>query len=753
LLKRIWPASYQLRLLYLAVFVIVMSSSLLWISRLEKLPPLDEMRIGSPPQSSLPVYEGEEWSPGTVGPPGFYEAADNELFTLFLEPEKSQIAVLNKRNGYLWRSNPAPEDVAEETVAGTQLENLQSPYILEYTSGKNVRRIQSNALDPKMRVSYIGIENGVQASYSYPDLSLSFVIQYVLTKHGLEVIIPDAGIQEGAEHRVFTINPLPFFGAVSGTEEEGYLFVPDGPGGLIHYDTLRPANIRGYDFPIYGNDPAHLKDGFFDPKREAISYPVFGLTRGDQAYAAIVKEGKYSANIRALPSGIVSSYHSLSANFTYREEYGRRVSSITAQKVRTIYEERVRADRLIEYRLLSGEEADYVGMAAAYRSYLEEEGMLPNRLEPVERMPLLLSIIGGGTKPKFGGVLYETATTFAQAKDLVQQLMDGGAGQLRIIIQGWQNSGRKDTDQWFPIQSGMGGERAAGEFVTSMDALGVDVYFEDFMGWRDPEYTDFSIKADGIQSIDSTVLRGRFGMDNNFAMLTGSTGDFIVNPAKAIRKQKQLIDTLKNIGVDGVHYADGPGNLLFSDYNDAARLSRGDTAFYYESLLRYVQEEMGNVSIQRGNDYSLRYADVIIGFPLEPSYDLVIDTTVPFYPIAVHGYVPYTATPGNLRVDYELDLLKSIEYGAVPYFQLTYADSRKLMDTDYDDIYSSEFGVWKDRILEEFEKFDAFRQVYHQRIVDHEQLSDGVFVTTYEDGTKVTVNYNTKQFQVTGGGA
>lgn len=754
MLRRLWPASYTLRLLYLALLAFVLLSSGVGIAGwLDRLPRLEEMNIKPPPGPQFRTAQGEAWTPGAVGENGFAEVAANGRFVLYADPATSQIAVQDKQSGYLWRSNPPDDRVKQEKAKGLQLENLQSPYILEYVSGTEIRRIQSNSLDSKVKIGYVPIENGLQVTYSYETLSLGFSVQYRLTEAGFELLIPDEGLREEGEMKFYALNPLPYFGAPSGTEEEGYLFVPDGPGGLIHYDRKRPPNIKGYEFAIYGDDPAQLKESASGPKRETIAYPAFGLKRGEEAFAAIVEEGKYNANVKAAPGGDALSYHSISANFTYREEYGRKVSGLTDETVRTVEENRVKTDRRVEYRLLAGEDADYVGMAHAYGQYLEENGLLPEPLQPAEHVPLKLSIIGGGTKAKFGGVRYETATSFKQAEKIVEELSGLGARNLTVNIQGWQNSGRAYTDERFPIAKGMGGTSGARQFVSKMDDRGIPVVFEDFIGWKNPKYSGFTMKQDGIRGIDSTVLQGRTRSSGSLSLLLGARGDFIVNPTQAIRKQKEVIDKLKDIGVDGIHYADGPGNLLFSDYDPDSPLSRADTAHYYQSLLEYTRDQLGMASVYRGNDYALNRTDWVESLPLESSYDLAVDATVPFYPIAVHGFVEYTAAPGNLRNDYEADFLKAVEFGAVPYFEVTHSPSRVLKGTDYEDVYSSEFAIWKDRIGEEYAKFDRLAAVYHQRIKDHEQIADGVFATTYEDGTKVTVDYNTREFSVEGGGA
>jgi hypothetical protein len=746
--RRLWPTSKRWQRIAAASSAVVILAAAIIIMGWDRQPSLQSMGIRPHSIDLMAVVEGEQWQPPAAGGDGFVDVADNGSFALKIDPRTSQITVLDKKSGYLWRSNPSKEQLGKETVQGALLANLESPYILEYVSGSQPRRLVKNSIDSKIEISYTLMgDKGIQAGYTYPELHLSFVIQYVLTEHGLEARIPSEGIVESGDNKVFAINLLPFFGGVSKAEEPGYLFVPDGPGGLIYYDRKRPANINSYEFPIYGNDMASLKVSNDNRgRREEIGYPVFGLKRGEHAFAAIVKEGQFSASIKAALPGQVSSYHTASANFSYREEYGRRVSGVTDQLVITIQKERTQHDRSVEYRLLSGEAADYVGMAHSYRDYLEQNGMLGSPLPKTDNVPIQLSFLGGGTKPKFGGSDYEPATTFEQAEQIVEELMQQGVTNMRLSYQGWQNSGRYDTDERFPVVSEIGGNEGAKRFIQSMHEKGFTVYFEDYAAWRNSSASSFDIKSDGIRSIDSTVLQFKQGGIRPYT-------EFIVNPIKIVQAQKEVIDQLKELGVDGIHYIDGPGDELFSDHNEDAPLTRKETAYYYEALLDYTRKELGGAGVYKGFSYSLQHVDFVQSLPYDWSYDMIIDEMVPFYPIVVHGMIEYTAAPANERNVYDKELLRAIEYGAIPFFGLTYEENRVLKDTDYVFIFSSEYEIWKDRIIEEYGKFNQLASVYHQRIRDHEKLAEGVYATTYEDGTTVQVDYNRNQFEVTKGGA
>jgi len=733
---KLWTKRSWQRYTYVIAVVAILVIALVIVLSRDTLPQLSEMGIAPRTQTLLPLAEGEVWTPGPLDGEGFATVVENGRFTLLLDPHTTQIAVRSKQSDFLWRSNPAKAKLEKESAKGLLRSNLESPFVLEYVTAGNTQRNMTNALDAKLDKSFVKTDRGVEVTYRYSKLGLALAIRYELTDHGLEVKVPSQGIEESGDNRLFTLQLLPFFGTVSGTEEDGYLFVPDGPGGLIYYDRSRPPSGNRYDYMIYDNDPANLQER--DIPREAIAYPVFGLKRGDQAYAAIVKDGKSTTRITMMPAGAQTSFHSIAAKFVYREEYLRKVSTM-APPVNTVQKERIRQDRKVEYRLLSGDAANYSGMAQTYRDYLLETKQLPPPMPPTEHMPMLIGLVGGGTKDVFGDNRYIPATTFTQAEEIVSALAEQGATNLRIQFQGWQDGGFTGSDWRFPVQTKLGGAQGAKRFTAAMKARGIPVLFEDDLTWMKIGKTDVSMKTEGIRSIDTTVFHDRRGVN------------FLLNPVRAVRAAKETIDRLADIGVDGIFY-NGVGSTVFRDYNKQA-LEREDTAYLYAELLAYTKARMGLAATDRGNDYALASSDLLTRFPLESSYDYFVDETVPFYPMVVHGSLLYTGVEGNLRSEYGKELLKAIEYGAIPSFRLTYERSRELKGTNYEDLYSSEYAVWKDRVVEEYKAFDQLATLVNRRMIRHEKQVEGVYAVTYDDGSRVTVDYNTNRFEVTEGGS
>ena len=194
--------------------------------------------------------------------------------------------------------------------------------------------------------------------------------------------------------------------------------------------------------------------------------------------------------------------------------------------------------------------------------------------------------------------------------------------------------------------------------------------------------------------------------------------------------------------VSGVAFRD-IGNLLSGDYYDKDTVTREQVKAMNIETLQKADQAGLKVSIKEGNEYALPYADLITDMDLTGTDYGILDATVPFYQIAIHGMKNYTSEPINLAGDYKTLMLECAEYGAGLNFTFMAANTSILQDSAYSCYTSSGYGPWKDEAIARIVKYQSdMSGLNRQRITDHEQLSDGVAVTTYEDGTKVYVNYN-----------
>ncbi|MCQ6558744.1 DUF5696 domain-containing protein [Paenibacillus mendelii] len=715
-----------------AIAALLLLAALLLFTGKERVPTLQEMGLPLPSPVRLSLYEGEEWRPRQTDAEGFAPVLENRGYALYLNPETSVIALRNKQSDYLWRSNPQKEKLAHETVKGTLLSNLQSPFILEYHERGKTQRSITNATNKDITKTYRIAAEGLQVTYSFSKLKISFTIQYALTEHGMEVRVPATGIREAGDHFMISLQVLPFFGAARNEDEQGYLFVPDGPGGIIRFDENRTLAGLGYRYPMYGNDLTNQPVKPDNVREATITYPVFGLKRGSEAFVAILKDGKFDSLIKAQAAGTVSSFNTVGAEWTYRVEYGQRLSQLSPP-VNTIQQKRIEQDRVIEYRLLSGENVGYVEMAQAYRTYLQQNGDLRKKMDQEQKLPLQLTIVGGSSGSTAVGRRYAAATTFAQAEEMISELSAGGVEAMDITLRGWQAGGAAGQTGIFPAEQALGGNKGARSLVEKAHQLGYKVLFEqDFVRYSE-DAKEASPRTDGIRGLDGSAVLQK--------------GMFVIAPEQSAGRAYMAVDKLQSLGADGVKFA-GYGEDVYKDYHPDRQLEREQTALLFRGAMEYAGQQLGHAAATGGGDYILAAADSIHELEFESSYDFNIDETVPFYPIVLHGLMPYSFTAGNLRDRYQDHFLKAIEYGAVPSFIVTDEPSIHIRYTLSGELFSTHFAKWKERILQEYTAFKKLSAVHGQAIVGHRKLENGVYATEYEGGTQTIVDYNTSTFRV-----
>jgi hypothetical protein len=77
---------------------------------------------------------------------------------------------------------------------------------------------------------------------------------------------------------------------------------------------------------------------------------------------------------------------------------------------------------------------------------------------------------------------------------------------------------------------------------------------------------------------------------------------------------------------------------------------------------------------------------------------------------------------------------------------LTWEDSALLTRTFAFEHWSTQYDFWRDEIIRQYQAMERLAPLADQFIVAHARLAEGVYQTTYEDGTRVIVNYNEQPY-------
>ena len=225
---------------------------------------------------------------------------------------------------------------------------------------------------------------------------------------------------------------------------------------------------------------------------------------------------------------------------------------------------------------------------------------------------------------------------------------------------------------------------------------------------------------------------------------------YLAKPSYTIENIDKYLDSISSYGVRNIGFED-IGNSLAGDYNPKSRVSREVSMNMQVDKLKSLKESGSMVMTTSGNQYAVPYSDFVTDINIDPRAVNIVDESVPFYAIALHGIVNYSGSALNLSEDETDMILKSVETGAGLYYTFMNASTSVLQNTEYTQYYACNFLDWKDTAIELYNRFNTeLGDVYSQYIVGHEKLASGIYKTTYENGKTVLVNYNYADYDYNG---
>lgn len=570
----------------------------------------------------------------------------------------------------------------------------------------------------------------------------------VLTSEMVYPINVETQDGELATYMPTSIDVLPLFGA-AGRSSEGYIFVPDRSGGLMYLNNSKKLSLPSYFGSVYGPDRSTA------PQQENIStgplvrMPVFGLKDGERAWFAIIEDGQALANISAELAGKTDSFNKAYARFNLTPRttiilYGVE-STLDNRMVDAYAVEPYKGDISIRYHFLTGDEANYSGMANKYRDYLVERLGL-EKINSNSPVPLMVELIGGfhDQEPVMGAPreVIRPMTTYSQAAEIAQDLKSKGIDSLRLRYLGWSRGG---IEHYFPnklrLESALGKKE---ELLNLVNLDDVEVYLDvNFMTvMRDTMFDSFRAGKHAARFLNRSAAK-LFKFNQATFQQISDEYYYILSP----RHLGWVVDGFLKDFADyqGANLSlRHMGRVVYSDFQDRAdrAVNRQDALLYIREQLERFASEGISLVVEGGNDTVFPYAEQIVEAPTDESLMLIIDEPVPFYQMVLHGLVDFSGKPYNQGGITREKLLKTLETGEIPYFRWSHADSSVIKGSDFAYLLATTYSDTVDEALALFEEAKpVLEKVRGQAIVDHTRLLDGVYRTTYENGIEVIVNY------------
>lgn len=637
------------------------------------------------------------------------------------------------------------EDNKEELLANYPILETEPIYVLRETtvSGASTIKLEQIFADAGYTAEDLeadkALDNKLKSSNK---LVFNVSMTYRLDGDELVVEMPLDDLEYRKSTPIYTMVMLPYFGA-GGPEDEGYMLVPEGGGALIDFNNNKQSQAAYYA-SLYGWDMALSRDAVVHDTRAYFN--AFGIANGDDSFICILEEGAPYASVQADIAGHGGSYNYVNAVYSISPRELFEVGDIGSQNTYKFLEELPHETLTQRYCFVNSN--DYVDMAKTYQGYLQEK--YGDYFSPNDdaATPVALEIVGAVDKVRqVMGVPVSRPlklTKYSEAADMIKQLTDEGMSNMSVKLTGWCNGGvnQKILRKAKTIHA-LGSKKDLKNLGDTAKGLGVDLYLE---GVTHYEY-------------DSGLFNGFFSFRDAARFISKERAElFVYNPVTYNAREsvdsyyllhpdliQENTDTLAAAAAKynaNVAFRD-TGMDLSSDYYLKDTVSRQAAMVSQSESLKQIEDGGQKNLINMGNDYAVSYADMVTNMDLAGSGYTILDEEVPFYQLAIHGFVNYTGDPLNVCGNEEEELLESAEYGAGLSFSLMRETAFALQKTLYTEYYASDFATAHDRMMEIYNRYNSeLGHVFNQQMVDHEKLSENLSCTVYEDGTKVYVNYS-----------
>ncbi len=683
----------------------------------------------------------------------FTLVSENKNLAFYLNDITGFFAILNKKTNAIWYSNPLDWE-KDQIAKSSNLEQLRSQLVVTYlnasydtlTIASTKAHIVSEHAGNKQILTYVF--SGATRNFSIP-------VSYELKDDYLDIQVMVDDIEENSDARITQITLLPFLGA-AGLKDNGYALIPDGSGSLMTFNKTC-KNLSQYTGYVYNRDiTASSNSSTYVDLNETISLPVYGINKNGAGYVAVVTEGTGVAAIKCSVSRLFNSYNNVCAHMIVRDTQTRKNSTGSAG-LGVYYSEERSGNLGLRVYPLDSDKSSYVGMAEKYRQYLiKEQGLTKLDKSSAVANAVNIDLFCAAKSPMhFLGIPYtgiKELTSFNEVKDIISELKSKNVNNMVITLSGWNDGGLETTvSTKFNPESKIGGLKDAQSLIQFAKDQGATLVFDSDV----QSYYSSTSKVKKFQHTAFTLSRTPvtlypFSKSLNASVMTGKF-HHLIHPRYMVEFACSFVDNAKSYGVENFSFKTA-GVDPYAAYNKNDLLSRDKSVNLMGELFKSVASKAdGIISTKVGNSFVLGSVDNIVETPVYSSYLIMSQTSVPFYQIALRGYVNMAPEALNLSSEVTELELKCAESGLSLFYQLMDAPSTDLLDTSFADYYACSYDDYSGILVDTYNRMKAvYDAVGTSAINGHQIFNENVRITSYVNGAKVYVNYGDKETIVNG---
>lgn len=661
---------------------------------------------------------------------GVTDTMNGELTTI--EQDGKEIVAIVDESGEMV-SLPKPEVASTLVVKVLDTDNNQpSPYFSFVSAVKN------NYITTEK------IENGIRICYYMNDVQIMIPVEFVLREDSVAVTVDPSKMLEGSRFKAVNVQINSFWCSNQNDNPDDYLFYPSGSGALVSNSSVSSAGTV-VENPVYGFDPAMVRNNLVTTDKE-IRVPVFGAKRGDTAICGIIEKTPESANIGVKVGSTSLANSAVYATYQVRGYSVNKSQALNNYKVDVDVYSLSPCDKpmTIGFYPLTGENANYTGMANVYKNFLKDSGRLG---ELTDDSPLNVSFVGGVMVNKsFFGIPYTdlvAATTLSEAETILGEIKSDTGAKISAKLIGFGTTGVElgGYAGGMKINKNLGKLKDLDSLSAYCGENGVDLYFDfDIMKLKDSS-AGFSGTFDtAYNSVLKTATAYRYNVATR-AQIANSKYMLLSRPLLFEGIEKVMKKTAK-WNLAGISLGD-LGCAAYSDYST-------ETTDYYVkggmpqdvAELIAVANEKYKVATNDANDYAALASDIVFNAPMISAQQNIFTEDVPFYQMVFKGYVALTGETANNAVNPNTHKLMTVESGVGLSYTVINKYYNEFIDYRGYYFYGSEFAGIRDDIKETYgELKDYYAAINGAEIVAHNILESGLRETVFSNGVKAYVNY------------
>ena len=495
-------------------------------------------------------------------------------------------------------------------------------------------------------------------------------------------------------------------------------------------------------------------DGVYTKGRQLM--PVYGLKKGNTLWYGHVKTWRFDYD------------------FTAKAEKGRYevFPCFRCDGVHSFFKDYYN-DIVVDFHRLDGAEADYNGLAHAYRKFQLDRGAVRTIKDRVKDYPVLAYLCDAivvriqthAAKPipdaKDAKLFFKRGEElpvvvhmpFGVTEEFLQALKDAGVDKLSICSAGWQDGGYDGRiPGHFPVGAEAGGAEAFARLIEKARQLGY-------------QFALHASNTDGYMCSrlwdEDWVCKRADGSFDKGGLWAGGQCYWVCQKCAWERWLPQEMKEMAALGIRGPHYIDVYSATYPQRCGDPKHLCTPEQmAEYQNRILAEGKRLMGGASSESGYDHvagNLDYINYIerdLKLLDEGKLPKLATGVYPLWELVYHGIILYTSdrwcqnhTRGKCMYKLEKSgdprwmigdgiedprvALKIVEFGGRPIFY-TY----KFADVP--------------RIKKAWDEFVPVRHLQKEQMVRHDTLAPQVFLTTFGDGSKIISNYGATPYNWNG---